>query len=167
MMKSKLERVNPQNKIEGDRTMKMQKLFSTIAVTSLFLPLSAAAAFAGPGRGMGFNGLNLSAEQQQEIQEIRDRTYADSDTQRQQLRENRDQMRSLRQSDASAEQLRQQRQNNQELSRALGDRRFETQLQIRDTLTPEQRAQLGQGQGRGRGGRGGGRGGNQGDCPYQ
>jgi protein CpxP len=152
--------------------MKMQRLFSTLAVTGLFLPLSATASVAGPGRGMGFTGmgfnsLNLSAEQQQQIQEIRDRAYADSETQRQQLWDNRDQMRSLQWSDANADQLRQQRQNNQELSRALGDLRFETQLQIREVLTPEQRSQIAQRAGRGRGGRGGGGRGNQGDCPYQ
>ncbi|MEI2418634.1 hypothetical protein V6O07_00005, partial [Arthrospira platensis SPKY2] len=49
---------------------------------------------------------------------------------------------SLQQSNASPEQLRQQRQRIQELSRALSDQRFETMLEMREVLTPEQRSQL-------------------------
>jgi Spy/CpxP family protein refolding chaperone len=46
--------------------------------------------------------------------------------------------------DASTEQLQQQHQQLQNLHQQLGDRRFDTMLQIREVLTAEQRTQLSQ-----------------------
>ena len=51
-------------------------------------------------------------------------------------------MRSLLANDASEEQLRQQHQNIQGLRQQLGNNRFETMLQVREILTPEQRTQM-------------------------
>jgi len=51
-------------------------------------------------------------------------------------------MRSLMASDASSEQLREQHQKIRDLHQQMGDQRFETMLQIREVLTPEQRQQM-------------------------
>ena len=51
-------------------------------------------------------------------------------------------MRSLLASNASEEQLRKQHQNIQGLRQQLGNNRFETMLQVREILTPEQRTQM-------------------------
>ncbi|MDT9176902.1 MAG: Spy/CpxP family protein refolding chaperone [Limnospira sp. PMC 1291.21] len=139
--------------------MNMQRLFSLMAATALIVPITTTAAFAGPRKGQCFDSLNLTPQQQEMMQAIRDRAATSSERQRQELQASREQMRSLQQSNASPEQLRQQRQRIQELSRALSDQRFETMLEMREVLTPEQRSQLqermGERQGRGRGPGGG------------
>lgn len=139
--------------------MNMQRLLSIMAATALIVPITASVAFAGPRKGQSFDGLNLTPQQQEQIQAIRDRAATSSERQRQELQASREQMRSLQQSNASPEQLRQQRQRIQELSRALSDQRFDTMLEMREVLTPEQRSQLqermGERPGRGPGGPGG------------
>jgi len=51
-------------------------------------------------------------------------------------------MRSLLQSDASTAVLTEQHQKLQALRQQKGDNRFETMLQVREILTPEQRAKM-------------------------
>ncbi|WP_431619353.1 Spy/CpxP family protein refolding chaperone [Limnospira platensis CENA597] len=142
-----------------DINMNMQRLFSLMAATALIVPITASVAFAGPRKGECFDSLSLTPQQQEQIQAIRDRAATSSERQRQELQASREQMRSLQQSNASPEQLRQQRQRIQELSRALSDQRFDTMLEMREVLTPEQRSQLqermGERPGRGPGGPGG------------
>ncbi|WP_204105348.1 MULTISPECIES: Spy/CpxP family protein refolding chaperone [Spirulina sp. CCY15215] len=94
-------------------------------------------------RGMRmFEQLNLSADQKQEIQTIREQAKANSEQLREQMENAREQMQSLMASNASDGELRQQHQRVQNLHQQMGDRRFDTMLQIRQVLTPEQRAQL-------------------------
>lgn len=111
-------------------------------------------------RGRGGHGamkrvleqLNLTPEQSQKIDAIHEQFHSDNETLFQEMRTNHQEMRSLLASDASEEQLRQQHQKNQDLHQQLGTNRFETMLQVREILTPEQRSQMAEliGQKRGR-----------------
>jgi Spy/CpxP family protein refolding chaperone len=86
--------------------------------------------------------LNLTPEQSQQIDAIHEQFRSDNETLYQEMRTNHQEMRSLLASDASEEQLRQQHQKNQSLRQQLGNNRFETMLQVRKILTPEQRTQM-------------------------
>ena len=61
-----------------------------------------------------------------------------------QLQTNRQEMQSLLASDADPEQLRANHQVGQNLRQELDNNRFETLLEIREVLTPEQRTQMAQ-----------------------
>ena len=61
---------------------------------------------------------------------------------REELQQARDQMRSLMVADTNSDELRQQHQQIQTLHQQLGTQRFETMLQVREVLTPEQRSQM-------------------------
>lgn len=135
--------------------MKIRPGIFAIAV-ALFFSLSGSAS-AEPGGRMGrvLEQLNLTSEQQQQIDNIREQRKASSENLREQFQAAREEMRSLQASNASAAQLRQQRQEMEQIKEQLEDQRFEAMLEIREILTPEQRAQLaeirpeGQRQGRG------------------
>jgi Spy/CpxP family protein refolding chaperone len=141
--------------------MKMRHLLCATTV-ALLLPFSGSA-LAEPGDRMGrmFEQLNLSAEQQQQIESIHEQRKASSEGLREQMRAAKEEMRSLQASNASAEQMRQQHQKIQQLHQQMSDQRFETMLQVREVLTPEQQAKLAElkpernGEGQGRGRRGG------------
>lgn len=122
--------------------MKIRHLLCATTV-ALFLPL-AGSALAEPGNRMGrmFEQLNLSAEQQQRIENIKEQRKASSEGMRQQMRAAMEQMRALQASNASPEQLRQQHQQIQQMRQQMGNQHFETMLEIRQVLTPEQQAQL-------------------------
>ncbi|MCG5058230.1 MAG: Spy/CpxP family protein refolding chaperone [Limnoraphis sp. WC205] len=139
--------------------MKIRNLLCATTV-ALFLPF-AGNALAEPGDRMGrmFEQLNLSAEQQQQIDSIKEQRKASSEGLRQQMQAAMEQMRSLQASNASADQLRQQHQQIQQLHQQMGNQRFEAMLEIREVLTTEQRAKLAElkpeRNWQGRGGRGG------------
>ena len=86
--------------------------------------------------------LELTPEQSQQISAIQENSRTESETLWQEMQTNHEQMKSLLSSDASPEQLRQQHQQVQALRQQLGDNRFETMLQVREILTPEQRTQM-------------------------
>lgn len=86
--------------------------------------------------------LDLSTEQRQRIEAIEQQSETETEGLHQQLREAKQQMQSLLSSEASTNELRQQHQQIQELHQQLEDSRFETRLQVREVLTPEQRTQL-------------------------
>lgn len=98
----------------------------------------------GRGERMGklLQQLDLTSEQSQQIEAIREQSRTENDPLYQEMQANREQMRSLFTDDASSEQLRQQHQKIQVLSQQLGDNRFEMMLQVREVLTPEQRTQM-------------------------
>ncbi len=126
--------------------MKIRHLLCATAVAfALFLPF-AESALAKPGSRMDrmFDQLNLSTEQQQEINSIREQRKASSEGLRQQLRTAMEEMRSLQASNASESELRQHHQKIQQLHQQMGNQRFETALEIREILTPEQREKLAQ-----------------------
>ncbi len=99
---------------------------------------------AAPGRRLErlSDELNLTSEQQTQIQAIFERAKAESADERETLRAARTELKSLMAADASDAQLRQQHDLIQELRSDLGDLRFETLLEIRQELTPEQRDRL-------------------------
>ncbi|MDJ0577456.1 MAG: Spy/CpxP family protein refolding chaperone [Xenococcaceae cyanobacterium MO_234.B1] len=86
--------------------------------------------------------LDLTPEQTEQINAIREESRSENEALKQEIRSNRQQMQSLLASDASSNELRQQHQQMQRLHQQMGDRRFETMLQIREVLTPEQRAKM-------------------------
>lgn len=86
--------------------------------------------------------LDLTPEQQEQINQIRQQSRDESEPLKQEIRANHQQMQSLLASDASNDELRQQHQQMHSLYQQMGDRRFETMLQIREVLTPEQRARM-------------------------
>jgi Spy/CpxP family protein refolding chaperone len=88
--------------------------------------------------------LDLTSEQSQQIETIQEQFRSENEALWQEMQANKQQMRSLLSSDTSAEELRQQHQQAQSLHQQLSDNRFETMLQIRDVLTPEQRSELAQ-----------------------
>jgi periplasmic protein CpxP/Spy len=88
--------------------------------------------------------LDLSEAQKAQIQKIRDGEKSSSEGLRQQMRAAAEKQRSLMTGDATDEQLRQQYKEMQALRQQASDRRFETMLQIRKVLTPEQRAKAAQ-----------------------
>jgi periplasmic protein CpxP/Spy len=104
--------------------------------------------------------LNLSADQKSQIQKIRDQEKSSSEGLRQQMRTAMEKQKLLMTGNASDDELRQQHREMQALRQQADTRRFETKLQIRNILTPEQRtkaAQLMQEYRGGRGHRGGDR----------
>lgn len=131
-----------------------------------------------PGYGLGRGGdrwiskLNLTPEQQRQIEQIRQSSQGEFERLREQTRQAHEQMRQLMSSNASDSQLRNQHRQLQELNQLRGNLRFEQMLKIRAVLTEEQRRELannmqgrwqddenGVGRGQGRGpGRGPGRG---------
>ncbi|MBD2580417.1 Spy/CpxP family protein refolding chaperone [Oscillatoria sp. FACHB-1406] len=100
------------------------------------------------GRGDGnpmermLQQLNLSSEQSSQIQAIFQQSRTENESLHEQMKQARDQMESLMAGNATADQLRQQHSIMQRLHQEMGDRRFETMLQVREILTPQQRARM-------------------------
>ena len=86
--------------------------------------------------------LDLTPEQSQEIEAIQEESRTEKETLRQQMQTKHQEMRSLFTSDSTTEQLREQHEQLQNLHQQLATNRFETMLQIREVLTPEQRTQI-------------------------
>ncbi len=84
--------------------------------------------------------LDLTPEQSEQIETIRQQSQADTEPLRQEFQQAHEQMRSLLAGNANSDELRQQHQQIQTLHQQLGDRRFETMLEVREILTPEQRS---------------------------
>jgi periplasmic protein CpxP/Spy len=88
--------------------------------------------------------LNLSADQKVQIQKIREQQRTSSEGLREQMKAAFEKQKSLMTGNASDDQLRQQHQTMQALRQQAETRRFETMLQIRKVLTPEQRTKAAQ-----------------------
>ena len=86
--------------------------------------------------------LDLTPEQAEQIRTIQEQSRSNSSELREQLQTQRQEMRSLYASDATAEEIRSERQKTEALTRQLSSDRFETMLQIREILTSEQRAKM-------------------------
>ena len=86
--------------------------------------------------------LDLTPEQSQQIEAIQEESRTVAEDLEQQMRSQREDMKSLMTSDASAEELRAQHREAQSLRQELGNNRFETMISIREVLTPEQRAEM-------------------------
>lgn len=99
----------------------------------------------GPNAGGRFlQQLNLSSEQQQQIQSIRDKYKGQMDEQRDAMQDARQQLGDLMASDASVEQLRALHNEVMRLQQNMANLRFESMLETRQVLTPTQRQELSQ-----------------------
>lgn len=87
--------------------------------------------------------LNLTAEQKQKIDQIRDEQRNAMKATAEQMRNEQEKMRGMMQGDATDGQLREQHGKVHALRVAVGDAWFESILKIRAVLTPEQRKQMG------------------------
>ncbi len=96
----------------------------------------------GEGMLQFLEQLDLTEEQSTQIKAIRQEYLSANDRDYRELKQAREEMRSLLSSDASSDRLRQQHQTIQSLSQTLGDNRFEAMLEIREILTPEQRQEV-------------------------
>ena len=88
--------------------------------------------------------LDLTSQQSEQITAIREQFEAENEALYEEVKAEREEMRSLFNSDASTEQLRQQYQQSQNLRQQVANNRFEMMIQIREILTPEQREQMAQ-----------------------
>lgn len=88
--------------------------------------------------------LGLSDAQVQQIKAIHESSKTQSQGLRDQIKAAHDQMQKLMVSGASEAQLRQQHQTLQNLMQQMGNQRFETQMKVRNVLTPAQQAKLAQ-----------------------
>ena len=86
--------------------------------------------------------LDLTDEQSTQIDAIHEKYRAANEENYQQLQEAREEMRSLLTSDANPDRLRQQHQQMQSLRQQLANSRFEAMLEVREVLTPEQRQKM-------------------------
>jgi periplasmic protein CpxP/Spy len=86
--------------------------------------------------------LELNTDQSQQIEAIKQEFKTKNEALKEQVQNNRQEMRSLLASDISTEQLRQEYQERQSLLQRLDSNRWEMMLQVREVLTSEQRGQL-------------------------
>ena len=114
-----------------------------------FFPPLMAQSFEGPpghnwSKPRLMEELNLTQEQQQQLQAIRSQ-YKDQISQQQdELRQASEELRSLMTSDADANQIRPKHQQVQQLRQQLEALHFESMLAMREVLTPEQRQEFAQ-----------------------
>jgi periplasmic protein CpxP/Spy len=91
-----------------------------------------------------FDQLNLSAEQKQKMQGVRDR-YKDQISQRMQaVRQARQELQTMMSGTANTSQIREKHRQIMGLRQQLEEIQFESMLAMREVLTPEQRSQLAQ-----------------------
>lgn len=98
----------------------------------------------GGDRGMEklLQQLDLTTEQSQQIETIREQSKTAAQDLHEQMQAQRQEMRALLASDEDVEQIRAEYQETQNLHQQLANNRFETMLQIREVLTSEQRAEI-------------------------
>lgn len=100
----------------------------------------------GPGGGGGgmrwIDELDLTAEQTESIQAIRDRYQPQIDALREQMQQHRNTMHNAMGSNASDAEIRQHRQQMMELRDEMSELRFNSMMDIRGVLTDEQRSQV-------------------------
>lgn len=103
-----------------------------------------------PGRGAGLDGealletLNLSDGQRQQLQSIRQQYQPRISERSRSLREARQELRRLLTGSASESAIRDQRARVERLEREVEDLRFQSLLEMREVLTPEQRRRFGE-----------------------
>ncbi|WP_017718432.1 Spy/CpxP family protein refolding chaperone [Kamptonema formosum] len=97
-----------------------------------------------PGRGPGelFEQLNLSQDQMQKMQQIQERYKTQMQQQQKTLRQAEDELRDLMAGTADQNQLREKHRQVQALREKMGELRFESLLEMREVLTPDQRRQM-------------------------
>jgi Spy/CpxP family protein refolding chaperone len=89
-----------------------------------------------------FDELNVTPEQKQEIQEIRDQHRLTLEQRQQQLQQVQQELNQLIASEAPKEQIRQKHDQLLQMTQDMKELNFDVMLQLRDILTPEQRARF-------------------------
>ena len=98
----------------------------------------------GGKEGGMFDQLNLTADQKQKMQAVRDR-YKDQVSQRMQaVRQARQELETMMAGTANASEMREKHRQIMGLRQQLEEVQFESTLAMREVLTPEQRSQLAQ-----------------------
>ncbi|MGK7903196.1 MAG: Spy/CpxP family protein refolding chaperone [Hormoscilla sp.] len=103
--------------------------------------------FRGPkghhrGPQMLMEQLNLSQAQMQDLEEIKQKYQEQFERQRQQLHEAQQELSELMAGTASTSQIRNKYRQVSQLRQQMGDLHFESLLEMREVLTPEQRRQF-------------------------
>lgn len=93
------------------------------------------------GRRSLFDALDLTSEQQQQVQSIRSEYQPEAQSLQQELNQHRQELINLIDSDASESKIRSAHQKVMNKRQELGNLRFDSLLEIRKVLTPEQRSQ--------------------------
>lgn len=131
-------------------------LLASLTVTSVALPSAANTpqqnpstllAQREPGAGKDarwMESLNLSSQQKQELNAIRQKYQGQMDKAFNQLRDRQDELQKLMSGNASDQDIRAKHKQVSELRSQLGELRFESMLESRKVLTPEQRKQFAQ-----------------------
>ncbi|XFA73113.1 Spy/CpxP family protein refolding chaperone [Thermosynechococcaceae cyanobacterium Okahandja] len=96
----------------------------------------------GRSRGGHLDNLNLTPEQRQQLQAVRQQYHSRMDQTRNQLRTAKEELRQMMSGTASEEQIRTKHQQVRDLENQLASLRFESMLAIRSILTPQQRQSL-------------------------
>jgi Spy/CpxP family protein refolding chaperone len=86
--------------------------------------------------------LNLTAEQKEKIQQIQQKYQPELTQMRDNLRSERDELREMMSSNESTNNLRSQHQKIVDLDQQLHNLNFESMLEMREVLTPEQRQEF-------------------------
>jgi Spy/CpxP family protein refolding chaperone len=138
--------------IAGESAQMLTRKFASIAaliVASTALVAVPTSAQRGPGGPEQMierltRDLNLTAEQRQRVQAIRQQYEPQVQPRREQIRRLRQELMNLLVSNASESQIRAKRQQVEQLQQELNNLGFDQMLAIRQVLTPEQRQQLAQ-----------------------
>lgn len=98
----------------------------------------------GGERGEFMEKLNLTTEQQQQMQSIRTRYQPQMDNIREEMRTEREKLRQMMANNDSSDNLRTQHNKIASLNQRMGDLRFQSMLEMREVLSAEQRQQWNQ-----------------------
>ncbi|PSB16318.1 hypothetical protein C7B65_22095 [Phormidesmis priestleyi ULC007] len=116
---------------QADATLEPSLLLADPVAQDAPLPLK---------RGMGWlRDLDLKPDQMQKIQAIRRQSRDQIDRQRQEMQQAQQELRSLMASDASADQIREKYRQVKGVRDQLADAQFDSLLEMRQVLTPDQR----------------------------
>ncbi|NJL82552.1 MAG: periplasmic heavy metal sensor [Chloroflexaceae bacterium] len=120
-----------------------------IAIAQPLIPAQTLAQLSGEaegrfGEGRVLQQLNLSQEQRQQIQRIFQQYRSQIMARRQSLQGAQGELQQLMASNASAATVRSKHQEVRRLRQELGDLFFESTLEVREILTPEQRSEFAQ-----------------------
>jgi periplasmic protein CpxP/Spy len=92
-------------------------------------------------RGDFMEKLNLTTEQQQQMQSIRTKYQPQMDSIREEIHSEREKLRQMMTNNSSPDSLRSQHNKISSLNQKMGDLRFQSMLEMREVLTSEQRQQ--------------------------
>ncbi|MGB3533033.1 MAG: Spy/CpxP family protein refolding chaperone [Microcoleaceae cyanobacterium] len=89
-----------------------------------------------------FDELNVTSEQKQEIQQIRDQHRVTLEQRQQQLKQVQQELNQLIASEAAKDQIRLKHEQLLQMTQDMKELNFDVMMQLRDILTPEQRARF-------------------------